>query len=667
MLQNISFKITFCLFLLCSLGSGVVAQQQRKFVESFLDKPFMFTPRHGFHQNNGHALNRSYDGTNNNTVSGKGEWGAADIALYREIAPAYGAADTKNAMNGETRPSARQISNVLCDEPITQFNSRNLSAFVYVWGQFLDHDITLTPTGTTEVANIVLPSDEPLFTEQIPFTRSEVRAGTGVATAREQTNLNTAWIDGSVVYGSDSLRAAWLRTFQNGKLKTSSGNFLPWNTVNGEESGAIDPNAPSMANDADHTVKTFVAGDVRAGEHPGILSLHTIFVREHNRICDVLRAQGLTNDEDIYQKARKQVSGIIQAITYQEFLPAMGLCLHPYNGYKSSVRPDIMNTFATAGYRLGHTMVADDLALRDNNCLEVGPGDLELDEVFFTPHLVIDYTPEVFLRGFATHKQYETDNKINSVLRNFLFGNVTDPVRFGLDLAALNIQRGRDHGLPDYNTVRKYYLGSAVTSFSQITTDAAKAAALQSLYGNVNNIDLWVGILAEDRMSGKSVGKTINAMLTSQFEKLRDADYYYYKNDPAISSTLRNQIGGTKLSAVIKRNSTITNLQSNVFFIDPCPGENGEDRLASVSASATEVKIFPNPVSDKLNIALGSGKMSRNIEVFSVTGALVKTLQASADEQTLQMRTDDFAPGIYTMTIRDEGFFKTLRFIKVQE
>jgi peroxidase len=665
MLQNIIFKFAVCLLLIFCWSWKGIAQPQRKFVESLPDKPFMYSPRNGFQHTTSHSLNRSYDGTNNNIAQGKGEWGASDIPLYRELPAVYGSTDNKNAMNGEARPSARLISNVLCDEPVTQFNSRNLSAFVYVWGQFVDHDISLTPTGITEEADIPLPPDEPLFTLPIPFSRSEARAGTGITNARQQSNLNTAWLDGSMVYGSDSVRAKWLRTMQNGKLKTSSGNFLPWNTLTGEQSSPIDPNAPSMGNDADHTVKTFVAGDIRAAEHPGILGLHTVFVREHNRICDLLLAQGFTNDEEIYQMARKQVSGIIEAITYNEFLPALGITLSPYTGYHSNVRPDIMNTFATAGYRLGHTMVADDLALRDNNCQEVAPGQMELVDVFFSPQLIVDYSPDVFLKGFATHKQYETDLKINSTLRNFLFGNVADPVRFGMDLAALNIQRGRDHGLPDYKTVRAFYTGSAITSFSQITSDPAKAAMLQSLYGNINNIDLWVGILAEDRMTGKSVGKTINAILKSQFEKLRDADYYFYRNDPAVFATLRNQINATKLSAVIKRNTGLTNLQSNLFYINPCPGEDGEDRLASVTAE-NGITIYPNPVVNDLNIHLEPDMSPRDMKIFSASGSLVKACQTDSSEHIYTLNVRDLAPGIYVININGTALH-TMRFIKIAE
>ena len=140
-----------------------------------------------------------------------------------------------------------------------------------------------------------------------------------------------------------------------------------------------------MANDSSHQVKTFVAGDIRAAENPVLTSIHTLFVREHNRICDSLIRMGMRNDEHMYQIAREIVGDLIEAITYQEFLPALGIMLQLYCGYKDNVRPDIINTFATASYRLGHTMVSDDVLLMDKNCGEVGPGEMDLVEVFFTP------------------------------------------------------------------------------------------------------------------------------------------------------------------------------------------------------------------------------------------------------------------------------------------
>lgn len=619
---------------------------------------------------------RSYDGTNNNISRTKAEWGATNIALAREIPAEYGATDTKNAMGGTSRPSARQISNAICDEPVTTFSSKNLSAYVYVWGQFLDHDMVLTPSSTTESVPITLPANETLFTVPISFSRSTIFPGSGINTQRQQMNLNTAWIDGSVVYGSDSVRASWLRTKVNGKLKTSTGNNLPWNTLNGQSTGALDATAPSMANDGNHTIKTFVTGDVRGAEHPGISGLHLIFVREHNRICDRLRTQGVTNDEEIYQKARKEIGALIQAITYQEFLPAMGITLNNYSRYNSAVQPDILNSFATAGYRIGHTQVADLLAMRDNNCAIVGGGGVDLIDAFFNTGLIDEFGLESFLKGFSTHKQYETDTKINSILRNFLFGSPTAPVRFGIDLASLNIQRGRDHGLPDYNDIRKFYTGSPARTFADITKNTTLAAALQTQYGTIDNIDLWIGILAEDMLPGKSVGKTMHAMLKAQFEKLRDGDFYFYKSDPNLPAAIKTQVSNTKLSDLIKRNTTLTNLQANVFITNPCPGETGEDvnetplvavvenYIQSPKMAKEGVNIYPNPVNDLLNIQLESieGQTLRLTDQF---GRVLRTMQTKSGAGYYEMSVSDLPVGVYYLQVSRDHKWDVFKVIKM--
>ncbi len=643
-------------------------------------KPFIFQPRTVEINGRGpttlfrfHAPYRSYDGTNNNIGSfQKAVWGSADIELFRELPPEYGLTDKKNAIGGVRRPSPRDISNKVIDEPVTQFNSRGLSSFNYVWGQFLDHDMTLTPTDTTEYVPIVLPADETVFTEEIPFYRSEVRKGTGVNSARQQTNLNTAWIDASVVYGSEAARSNWLRTFKNGKMKVSVGNYLPWNTTTGLQGDPIDPKAPDMANDNGKTVKTFVAGDVRASEHPGILALHTLFVREHNRICDRLLAQGVRNDEQIFQMARKEVGALIQAITYQEFLPAVGVTLRSYRGYNENARPDIANTFATAGYRIGHTMVADDILLFDNACNEVPPGEFDLVEVFWTPEVLLQIKPEPFLKGFAAHTQYETDTKINSVLRNFLFGSPNDPVRFGIDLGSLNIQRGRDHGLPGYNTVRRYYTGRGARNFSDITSNAELAAQLKALYGSVENVDLWVGILAENHLANKSVGNTMHEMLRSQFEKLRDGDYYFYRNDPFLPTSVRNQILNTTFADVIKRNTTLTNLQKNVFFTELCPGFEEEEKVAAESINGAEIlnkpefRIYPNPVRDFLNIELLHVTEPSTIQVFAADGVMLKVIKTDGHQQRVQLNTINFVPGMYMVNIIAGKETRSFKFVKMQ-
>lgn len=518
------------------------------------------------------ATYRSIDGTCNNTsIVTRNEWGAADVFLKRDMTAEYGDPDHNNDMAGQDRPSPRAVSNALSAQATSVESGVGLSSFVFTWGQFLDHDIDLTPEGHTEYEPIVLPEEEPLMTIDIPFFRSAVHEGTGENSYRQQTNLITAWIDASNVYGSEESRATWLRTFQRGKLKTSAGDLLPFNTVDGEYDSEIDVTAPSMAGDGGGTTKTFVAGDVRASEQPGLTSLHTLFVREHNRICDRLYEQGLRDDEEMYQTARKRVGGIIQAITYREFLPALGVQLSDYNGYKPHIHPNISNIFATAAYRLGHTMVTEELLLVDNQCNDVDDGSVSLLEGFFNPEVVRTHNIVPILKGLSVQTQQEVDLMIIDNLRNLLFGDPTTPGAFGLDLAALNMQRGRDHGLPDYNKIRGYYIGVRANRFDEINSDPAIWTALADTYNDdINNIDPWVGMLAERRLPGRSVGRTLHAILKKQFENLRDGDFYYYQHDPFLDNQTKDRIRNTQLSEVILRNSTIERLADNVFMAEDC-------------------------------------------------------------------------------------------------
>ena len=149
------------------------------------------------------------------------------------------------------------------------------------------------------------------------------------------------------------------------------------------------------------------------------------------------------------------------------------------------------------------------------------------------------------------------DTKIIDNLRNFLFGDPSSPNAVGLDLASLNIQRGRDHGLPDYNTVRKQYVGHRANGFNDISKDPEVMDALKKSYSDVDNIDLWVGLLAEDKVQGTSLGRTLHAILKRQFENLRDGDRYYFQNDKFLKPNDKKRIEKTRLSDVIRQNTNI--------------------------------------------------------------------------------------------------------------
>jgi hypothetical protein len=524
------------------------------------------------------AEDRTLDGSGNNLDNTT--WGQAGTQLERMADPAY--ADGISEPAGASRPDPRTISNAAAAQSGPLPSARDLSAWVFQWGQFIDHDIDLTGAASpAEAFNIPIPTGDPFFdplstgTQVMPFTRSVYDPATGTSTdnPRQQINQITSYIDGSNIYGSSDARADALRTGVGGQLRTSAGALLPHNTLgldNGS-GGAPDPTV------------FFVSGDVRANEQVGLTATHTLFLREHNRVAGELATEHPDwTDEQIYQGARKIVGAEIQVITYDEFLPAlMGSAYTPqlgsYAGYDPGVNASILNEFSTALFRVGHTMLPGQLLRTQDDGSSAPGGALALRDAFFVPDnlnsLAITFGTsgaqelEYLLKGLASQPQQETDMSVIDDVRNFLFG---PPGSGGFDLASLNIQRGRDHGLPDYNSLRVAFGLSAVSSFSQITSDPVLAAALEAMFGSVNDIDAWVGALCEDLVPGASVGSLVAAALGEQFRRLRDGDRFWYENDPELAALLP-ELRATRLSDVILRNTGITNLQANAFFV-PEPG-----------------------------------------------------------------------------------------------
>ncbi|MEZ6123636.1 MAG: peroxidase family protein [Planctomycetaceae bacterium] len=505
---------------------------------------------------------RSIDGTGNNLSNV--ELGSTHEQLRRISESEY--ADGISVPAGDDRPDARTISNELAAQHTTQLNARGLSDITWLWGQFIDHDISITPPAQgadRESFNVEVPSGDALFDPdytgdaEIPLSRSVYDSATGDSpdNPREQVNEITAWIDGSMVYGSDQVRADALRTFEGGHLKTSDGNLLPFNDVG--LANANDIHAPEDS--------LFLAGDVRANENAALTGMHTLWMREHNRIADTLAAaKPELSDEQIYQQSRELVIAEIQAITFNEFLPALlGSDVIPeYSGYHSDVDPTIANEFSAAGYRLGHSMLSGELQRLNNDGTLIDAGNLALRNAFFNPAEVIDHGIDSLLLGAARQQANELDNQVVDDVRNFLFG---PPGSGGLDLASLNIQRGRDHGLADYNQVRADLGLTPVTSFADITSDPELQARLEDLYGSVDNIDLWVGGLAEDHVSGSNLGETFLTLISDQFIRLRDGDRFWYQN--IFDGERLQQIESTTLADVIERNTGVRELQDNVFFV----------------------------------------------------------------------------------------------------
>lgn len=444
--------------------------------------------------------------------------------------------------SGADRPSARAISNAVSAAQGDKPNSVGASDMFWAWGQFLDHDLDSAARGD-EAFDIAVPAGDPAFDpegtgdQSLHFTRSEqIRSPLGRA---QQINEITALMDASNVYGSDAATTARLRSFEGGRMREDAG-FLP-------SQGGF-----------------FIAGDARANENPALTALHTVFVREHNRLADAFAEHHPTwCDAQIFEKARAIVTAQIQAITVNEFLPILlgpdGLAPPSPQGAGDTVDAQISNAFAAAAFRFGHTMVSDSLRLID----DAGQSQsVKLADAFFNPALVRDAGLDDIFRGLAAQQAQAMDTEIVDSLRNLVLEAPDSP---RLDLAALNIQRGRDHGLPTLNEAREALGLERLSGFDDPRLRDGAGARLASVYDSIDDVDLWVGLLSERPVGGGLAGETQALILKDQFERTRDGDPNWYTN--RFPPRLVAVINTTTLSDLIARNTAADDLAPNAMRV----------------------------------------------------------------------------------------------------
>ena len=143
----------------------------------------------------------------------------------------------------------------------------------------------------------------------------------------------------------------------------------------------------------------------------------------------------------------------------------------------------------------------------------------------------------------------------------------------GTDLAALNIQRTRDHGIASYNLVRQVYGLDAVASFAEVSSDTEVQEALEDIYDEIGHLELWPAGLAEDHVEGAMVGETFHAIIVDQFIRLRDGDRFWYENDPYFlaNQEILDELRRTTLADVIRRNTPINDEIPDDVFTLPSP------------------------------------------------------------------------------------------------
>jgi len=505
-------------------------------------------------------------------------WGTPGTGLRRLLPPLY--EDGRNEPRGghfeRTLPNPRWISQR--NHPDRDLPDTRYTHMVMQFGQFLDHDISLTPKNEEVDCCAGQQNDPVCFVIPIPerdsfyswvnltatclnFVRSTPMCGQSV---RQQYNLITAYIDASNVYGSDRETAAVLRTYRNGLLQENRvTKQLPT-----REQVNIRPNTRKIR--SEHQTD-FVAGDDRANEHPFLTSLHIVFVREHNRVAALLRKylpKELQTDEILYQETRRIIVGEMQNIVYGEYLPTIlgakyvkkfRLLVEETSNYKRDTDPSIINSFNTAAFRFGHSMINSMFMLISQ--LKKNRKEKtwfwKLREIFDGQSIDGGGLPLAnMIKGLIKQKPQTCDIYFSSEVTNHLFQRNEKRENFGLDLFAMNMQRGRDHGLPGYNAFRKKCGLSPLTSFEQKPPELSRDywRELSEVYEKVDDIDLVIGGIAEHNVRGGAVGPTFACIISEQFHRLKYGDRFFYTHSgpldqsrglsPAVkSSVLQRTLG----------------------------------------------------------------------------------------------------------------------------
>uniref|UniRef100_A0A672UGH7 Peroxidasin n=1 Tax=Strigops habroptila TaxID=2489341 RepID=A0A672UGH7_STRHB len=518
-----------------------------------------------------HKKYRTHDGSCNNLQHPM--WGASLTAFQRLLKPAY--------QNGFNLPRGFSLAEDARDLPLplprlvstTMIGTETITPddqFTHMlmqWGQFLDHDMDQTVAAISmsrfsdgAPCSEVCTNDPPCFSVMVPANDPRVRNGRCMFFVPlkpcmwEQINHLTSYIDASNVYGSTEQESQELRDLsnQNGLLKqgqivpSSGKHLLPF---------AVGPPTECMR-DGER--------EPSAGSHS---HAHAVVQgAQPHRHGAVSPQSPLGWRPPVSLRHGRLWGAQMQHITYTQWLPKV---------------------LGEAGMKM----------------LGEYKGHIPLHKAFFSPFRIMQEGGiDPLLRGLfgVPGKMRVPSELLNMELTEKLFSMAHS---VSLDLAAINIQRGRDHGIPPYNDFRVFCNLSSAQEFEDLRNEIKNLEIrekLRSLYGTTKNIDLFPALMVEDLVPGTRVGPTLMCLLTTQFRRLRDGDRFWYENPGVFTPAQLTQIRQTSLARVICDNSDhIQQLQRDVFRVASylqgmvsCEEIPAVDlRLwASVSGSSQELK-----------------------------------------------------------------------------
>uniref|UniRef100_A0A8C2ZC74 Thyroid peroxidase n=1 Tax=Cyclopterus lumpus TaxID=8103 RepID=A0A8C2ZC74_CYCLU len=542
-------------------------------------------------------------------------WGAANTPLVRWLPAEYedGEREPKGwnrgrLHNGFQLPPPWEVSQKIIRSSSKQTDDV-YSHLLVEWGQYIDHDITFTPQskGNTAFRTGVDCSNtcqnvHPCFPIEtgdsttsaqscMAFHRSEaacfVNVGSDIRQALQQQQMNaiTSFIDASVVYGHTPRLEGFLRDLSglNGKLAVND----QFRDPKGRPYLPFVSTLPSacLQNLHGERVECFSAGDSRINEGLPLTCLHTLWLREHNRIAEKLKHMNAHwSPETIYQETRKIIGALHQIITMRDYVPkiigqeAFDYYIGPYRGYDPTTDPSASNVFATAAFRFGHATISPVLRrLNESSQKHEHFADLRLHNTFFSPWRIFLSVGgiEPTLRGaFGTAASAGSANMLltEELTDRLVVLNVPQ----SMDLASLNLQRGRDHALPGYNDWRSFCGLDRIKTmdgFKEAVRDYGVAEKIAQIYKHLENIEVWLGGLVEYMLPGSRTGPLFACLIGKQMKALRDGDRFWWEADGMFSQLQKDELLKGSLSRIICDNSDIREVPPDSFRFGKYPDD----------------------------------------------------------------------------------------------
>lgn len=432
--------------------------------------------------------------------------------------PAMGMAGTRFGRNVPTEvavpetgarlltPNPRTVSTELLVRD-TFRPATTLNVLAAAWLQFQTRDwFSHGPTDPSRPLRVPRPQGDDWPEEHItvPATRRDPTAAAHEDPPRTFVNTETHWWDASQLYGSTPQFQQALRTGVEGKLIVGEDGLIPVDPADVGESGGID------------------------GWWTGLELLHTLFMREHNAICDRLRQSYPSwTDDELFDRARLVNAALLAKIHTVEWTP--GILANPV--LQVGMRA---NWFGLASERLRRLVGR----ISDNEAISGIPGSppdhhtapYAMTEEFVAVYRMHPLIPDDYvIRSLADGSRRQDVQFLDlfgARSRELLYGGGIDDVfySFGvahpgalvlhnhprfmhqlslsqgvqLDLAAVDILRSRERGVPRYNEFRRQLHLKPAASFEEMAPDRGEAEELRRVYGgDLEAVDLTVGLFAE--------------------------------------------------------------------------------------------------------------------------------------------------------------------------